>query len=298
MLFAGFAVWTATLVAFRFDETSHSRRCTRPGSARPRLYLGAHASRLVRSPGRGARRDRGSGTRSEPRSDTRSPPSRPEDRTVAGYLGRRPRRPPNPHLGEFLGGIDSLPRVVEQEEIDLVIVAFSRRSDDPDRRPASVRSKRRRRRRRPRLFDVSAIRAHLRPRRSRASRRIRARGRRGPRRSPSAAFDIVGALIALTLLSPIFGLIALAIRLDDGGPIIFRQRRVGRDGISFTIFKFRTLRLTAGESTRRKSPRSGWTRRSTRQAHPALRAPHASESPAPDEPRRASAAAGTSSAAT
>lgn len=53
------------------------------------------------------------------------------------------------------------------------------------------------------------------------------------------------ALLALVLLSPLLGLIAVAIRLDSPGPIFFRQRRVGRDGSTFTIVKFRTLHMHA-----------------------------------------------------
>jgi lipopolysaccharide/colanic/teichoic acid biosynthesis glycosyltransferase len=55
------------------------------------------------------------------------------------------------------------------------------------------------------------------------------------------ALDRVLALALLVALSPLFGLIALLIRLDDGGPVFFRQARVGRDGKPFVIWKFRTM---------------------------------------------------------
>jgi len=55
------------------------------------------------------------------------------------------------------------------------------------------------------------------------------------------AFDIVVSLIALTLLSPLIGLIALAIRLTMGSPILFCQPRLGYQGRSFIIYKFRTM---------------------------------------------------------
>lgn len=57
--------------------------------------------------------------------------------------------------------------------------------------------------------------------------------------------DVTLALPALLLLSPVMALIALAIRLDDGGPAIFKQRRTGLDGKTFTIYKFRSMVVDA-----------------------------------------------------
>jgi lipopolysaccharide/colanic/teichoic acid biosynthesis glycosyltransferase len=64
--------------------------------------------------------------------------------------------------------------------------------------------------------------------------------------SPVAAvgkrsFDIVLASLALVLFAPVLGLIAIAIRLDSAGPVLFRAQRVGRGGRSFTMVKFRTM---------------------------------------------------------
>ena len=55
------------------------------------------------------------------------------------------------------------------------------------------------------------------------------------------AFDRVSAAAALVLLAPLMAGIALAIRLGDGGPAIFRQTRVGKDGDLFLVCKFRTM---------------------------------------------------------
>jgi lipopolysaccharide/colanic/teichoic acid biosynthesis glycosyltransferase len=60
------------------------------------------------------------------------------------------------------------------------------------------------------------------------------------------AMDIGVALLLLLALAPLIGLIALAIRLADGGPAIFRQERVGRNLTPFTIYKLRTMRPTKG----------------------------------------------------
>jgi lipopolysaccharide/colanic/teichoic acid biosynthesis glycosyltransferase len=55
------------------------------------------------------------------------------------------------------------------------------------------------------------------------------------------AFDVAGAAIGLALASPFLGAAALAIKLDDGGPVLYRQRRVGKDGIEFELLKLRTM---------------------------------------------------------
>ncbi len=56
-------------------------------------------------------------------------------------------------------------------------------------------------------------------------------------------FDLVAALIAVVLLSPVLAAIALAIRLDSKGPVIFRQTRVGQHRRPFTLLKFRTMKI-------------------------------------------------------
>ncbi|MEB3223843.1 MAG: sugar transferase [Candidatus Sericytochromatia bacterium] len=55
--------------------------------------------------------------------------------------------------------------------------------------------------------------------------------------------DVAGALVGLALTGWLFALIAVLIRLDSPGPILFRQQRLGRGGVPFTIFKFRTMRV-------------------------------------------------------
>jgi O-antigen biosynthesis protein WbqP len=54
-------------------------------------------------------------------------------------------------------------------------------------------------------------------------------------------FDFLFAMLALLVLSPFMFLTALAIVLEDGRPVLFRQSRVGRHGVPFCIFKFRSM---------------------------------------------------------
>jgi len=61
------------------------------------------------------------------------------------------------------------------------------------------------------------------------------------RRFVKRLLDVALATIALALLLPLLVVVSLAIRLEDGGPALFRQQRVGRGGDLFTIYKFRSM---------------------------------------------------------
>ena len=67
----------------------------------------------------------------------------------------------------------------------------------------------------------------------------------GGSRIAKRTFDLVGGCV-LTLASlPLFGLLATVIKLDSPGPVLFNQIRVGRRGVLFTMYKFRTMRTDA-----------------------------------------------------
>jgi exopolysaccharide biosynthesis polyprenyl glycosylphosphotransferase len=61
--------------------------------------------------------------------------------------------------------------------------------------------------------------------------------------------DLVLSSVALVVLSPLLGLIVIAIRMGSKGPVFFRQPRLGRDGREFEIIKFRSMRVEAEEAT-------------------------------------------------
>jgi sugar transferase (PEP-CTERM system associated) len=55
------------------------------------------------------------------------------------------------------------------------------------------------------------------------------------------ASSVIWSTVSLILTLPLMALIALAIRLDSEGPVVFRQKRVGQNGKTFTLFKFRSM---------------------------------------------------------
>jgi lipopolysaccharide/colanic/teichoic acid biosynthesis glycosyltransferase len=72
-------------------------------------------------------------------------------------------------------------------------------------------------------------------------------------------FDVILSFIGLVCLLPVFLVIGLIVKISTGGPVLFKQIRIGKDGKEFTIFKFRTmiadaenkgLQLTIGKDRR------------------------------------------------
>jgi lipopolysaccharide/colanic/teichoic acid biosynthesis glycosyltransferase len=74
------------------------------------------------------------------------------------------------------------------------------------------------------------------------------------------AADVVGGTVGLVLASPVLAAAALAIKLEDGGPVLYRQRRVGYQGRDFDLLKLRTMvvgaeQKGAGVAVNRGDPR-------------------------------------------
>jgi exopolysaccharide biosynthesis polyprenyl glycosylphosphotransferase len=148
--------------------------------------------------------------------------------------------------GPILGSSDDIAHVVDEFEIDRVLLASSIASHEemldlvrtvrrPDVQVSIV----------PRYFEIFTSHAilddiegmpvvTLPPMRLGRSSRLLKR-----------SFDIVASGAALLFLAPLFGAVALAIRLDSSGPAIYRQPRRGRMGTTFRIAKFRTMRVGA-----------------------------------------------------
>lgn len=82
-------------------------------------------------------------------------------------------------------------------------------------------------------------------------------------------FDILFAALGLLVFAPLMLIIALAVRMDSPGPVLFRQARVGQRGRNFVLFKFRTMTVKDGAergafeagSLHRITRAGGWLRR-------------------------------------
>src|SRR5574342_237591 len=72
-------------------------------------------------------------------------------------------------------------------------------------------------------------------------------------------FDIVVSFIGLVIFSPLFLIVAIAVKLDSRGPVLYRGERLGKDAVPFRIFKFRSMVADASERggglTHRDDPR-------------------------------------------
>ena len=97
----------------------------------------------------------------------------------------------------------------------------------------------------PALLDVAGPRTTIRPVAGLPLLQVDHPELAGGKQVIKAIFDRTLAGLALILLAPLFAVIALAIRFDDQGPVFFRQTRVGLDGRTFKLCKFRTMVVDA-----------------------------------------------------
>jgi exopolysaccharide biosynthesis polyprenyl glycosylphosphotransferase len=146
-----------------------------------------------------------------------------------------------------LGTVDDLEKVVRQAHVRDVIVAFSSVADERLARliqrsqelgiEVSVV---------PRMFDTINNRIAYDPVGGLPLLSFSAVNPKGVQFALKHAFDRVLAAALLLLLAPVLGLVTLAVRLSSPGPVLYRQRRVGRDGQVFDLYKFRSMKIDAG----------------------------------------------------
>ncbi len=151
-----------------------------------------------------------------------------------------------------LGRIDQLDRVLRDHRIDRVVIAFGvNRDPDLVRVVRSCENAAVDMYTIPRFFELGLQAAPrdvdmvwgfplVRLRRS----TMRASGRMAKR-----AFDSGISALMLALLSPLYGLLALAVKLTSPGPVYFRQRRIGKNGREVEVLKFRSMRVNNESDT-------------------------------------------------
>jgi len=151
-----------------------------------------------------------------------------------------------------LGGIDQMDSVLSDHRIDRVVIAFGVNRD-----PDLVRVIR--------SCENAAVDMYIIPRffelgLQAAPRdvdmvwgfplvRLRRSTMRSSGRTAKRVFDATVSAVMLLLLAPLYGLLALAVRLTSPGPIYFRQRRIGKNGREVEILKFRSMRVNSESDT-------------------------------------------------
>jgi exopolysaccharide biosynthesis polyprenyl glycosylphosphotransferase len=162
---------------------------------------------------------------------------------VVGFLDDDPAKRAQA-IGRFppLGSTADLARVLRREAIDRVLIALPWQSRDKiiglasqcERAGVQVNIV-------PDLFQMSLNRVDVDSLNGIPLIAVRAPAIRGWARRLKRALDIAAAAGGLVVASPLMAALAVAIRLDSDGPVLFRQERVGRDGRLFTLHKFRSM---------------------------------------------------------
>lgn len=99
----------------------------------------------------------------------------------------------------------------------------------------------------PQLTDIAGPRVHIRPIEGLPLLHVEEPTLSGPALLAKNLMDRIAAGLGLLLLVPLFAVVALAIRISDPGPVFFRQPRVGHEGRTFRVWKFRTMYVDAEE---------------------------------------------------
>jgi exopolysaccharide biosynthesis polyprenyl glycosylphosphotransferase len=108
----------------------------------------------------------------------------------------------------------------------------------------------------PALLDIAESRTTIRPIAGLPLLHMEHPRRAGTRILVKSLLDRAVAAVALILLAPVFAAITFAIKAEDGGPVFFRQVRVGRNGELFLVWKFRTMVVDAEQLKARLTERS------------------------------------------
>ncbi len=164
----------------------------------------------------------------------------------------RPRRPELEHVA-LVGPADRLTEIISLLDIERVIIAFS--DADHEELLRTIRELRKFDVQIdvvPRLFEIVGPKAGI-----HTFEGLAVVGLPPSRLSPSSrllkrSLDCVVASAMIVLLAPVMATIAILIRLDSSGPVLFRQRRLGRDMQPFTVLKFRTMAVDTDQEEHRR----------------------------------------------
>jgi exopolysaccharide biosynthesis polyprenyl glycosylphosphotransferase len=160
-----------------------------------------------------------------------------------GFVDSKPLRAAGEYDPPILGNHSALPDVLRKSNVRAVIIAFSQAREETmievirecDRLRCEIFVV-------PRLFEVHHVSSDMDYAWSMPLSRLRRKSNRKASWRIKRLFDICSSAAALVLLSPILAVIALAVRLEGGPGVLFKQIRVGLDGTCFELLKFRSLR--------------------------------------------------------
>nr|MBC7244954.1 undecaprenyl-phosphate glucose phosphotransferase [Chloroflexota bacterium] len=162
---------------------------------------------------------------------------------VVGFVDDKPERG-NRDLGRFkgLGNTDQIPEIIKNYHVDTVLITlpwlYYRKilgiMGQCERLRVSIKIV-------PDLFQISLSQVDIDDLGGIPLIGIKSVSIKGWNLALKRAIDIIFSLLFLILLSPLMLLIAVLIKLDSPGPIIFKQTRIGRGGRPFTVYKFRSM---------------------------------------------------------
>jgi exopolysaccharide biosynthesis polyprenyl glycosylphosphotransferase len=166
-----------------------------------------------------------------------------------GFLDADPRFPGKPGGPPVLGGPSALSALLRTRQIHNVVVAFSSMRESEmvhvirtcDRYRCELFIV-------PRLFELHHVDDDMDTAWGLPLVRLRRATYRTSSWQVKRAFDIVSSGVALVVLAPLMAAIALAVRVDGGPGVLFRQERIGVDGRTFDLLKFRSLRASTSEA--------------------------------------------------
>jgi exopolysaccharide biosynthesis polyprenyl glycosylphosphotransferase len=165
-------------------------------------------------------------------------------RTSATIVGRVPLEPerPNGHAPAIVGDMSSLPSALAEHGVDRAIVAPGvSNSEEILQTIRSVKSLGVNVSVLPRLFEVVGSSVEFDDLEGILLLGVRKEGLTSSSRFLKRGMDVVGAGLGLIVLAPLLAGISLAVKLTSRGPVLFRQKRIGRHGGEFEMLKFRTM---------------------------------------------------------